>query len=192
VKDFSIETDDEDFTEYYLSKDNLIIIAMYNLDTAEKDGVVKLKAFSDEALSKGYTVIGLTASGDASKKYMKDQYKLNFDFFLCDEKAIKTVVRASPGIVKLEKGTVTQKVHWNDLEKIKLPEVDPEVEELIEKVVEITSLYLVDGEPQDKIYVDQIAPELIESVNIIKDTVVVRDMGVIDFDSVVEITLKKK
>ena len=93
---------------------------MYNLDTAEKEGVVKLKAFSDEALKKGYTVIGMTASGEEAKQRMKDQYKLNFDFFLCDEKALKTVVRSSPGILKLQKGTVIQKVHWNDLEDINL------------------------------------------------------------------------
>ncbi|PWI31246.1 DoxX family protein [Flavobacteriaceae bacterium LYZ1037] len=120
VKDFSIETMDEDFTEYYLNKDNLIMIVMYNLDTAEKEGVVKLKTFSDEAIKKGYTVIGLTASGEEAKQQMKSQYKLNFDFFLSDEKALKTVVRASPGILKLKKGTVIQKVHWNDLEDMSL------------------------------------------------------------------------
>ena len=120
VKDFSIETMDEDFTEHYLNEENLIMIIMYNLDKAEKEGVAKLKSFSDEALKKGYTVIGMTASGEDAKQQMKDQYKLNFDFFLCDEKALKTVVRASPGILKLNKGTVVQKVHWNDLEDISL------------------------------------------------------------------------
>ncbi|HLV71029.1 MAG TPA: BT_3928 family protein, partial [Xanthomarina sp.] len=120
VKDFSIETEEEDFTTYYLNEDHLIMIVMYNLDTAEKEGVVKLKAFSDEALKKGYTVIGMTASGEEAKQRMKAQYKLNFDFFLCDEKALKTVVRSSPGILKLEKGTVIQKEHWNDLEDITL------------------------------------------------------------------------
>src|SRR5690606_9610272 len=91
VKDFSIETEEEDFTTYYLNEDHLIMIVMYNLDTAEKEGVVKLKAFSDEALKKGYTVIGMTASGEDAKQRLKEQYKLNCDFFLCDEKALKTV-----------------------------------------------------------------------------------------------------
>ncbi|WP_323370145.1 BT_3928 family protein [Xanthomarina sp. F2636L] len=192
VKDFSIETMEEDFTEYYLNEDHLILIAMYNLDTAEKDGVVKLKAFSDEALKKGYTVIGLTASGEDSKQYMKDLYKLNFDFFLCDEKAIKTIVRSSPGILKLEKGTVIQKVHWNDLEDMSLPEVERKVEPLKEKVVEETPLYLVDGMQHEKSYVDQIDSNSIESINVIKDTIVVRERGVTDFNSIIEITLKKE
>jgi uncharacterized membrane protein YphA (DoxX/SURF4 family)/peroxiredoxin len=145
VKDFSIETMDEDFTEYYLNEDNLIMIVMYNLDSAEKNGVVKLKAFSDEAIKKGYTVIGLTASGEAAKQQMKDHYKLNFDFFLCDEKALKTVVRSSPGILKLQKGTVIQKVHWNDLEDIileTLPTATPNLNLDLKK--ELDSIMVLD------------------------------------------------
>ena len=120
VKDFSIETDTEDLTKEFLNKDNLIIIIMYNLATAEPDGVAKLKTFSDKAMKKGYTVIGLTASGTDEKGQFKTNHKLNFDFYLCDEKALKTVVRASPGIVKLRKGTVIQKAHWNDIDDIEL------------------------------------------------------------------------
>ncbi|EGV43603.1 DoxX family protein [Bizionia argentinensis JUB59] len=120
VVDFSIETEEEDFTEHFLKEDKLIMIIMYNLATAEPDGVAKLKTFSDKALIKGYTVIGLSASGGDEKEEFKANHKLNFDFYLCDEKALKTVVRASPGIVKLEKGTVIQKAHWNDLEGMKL------------------------------------------------------------------------
>jgi hypothetical protein len=120
VKDFSIETDTEDLTDKFLSEENVIMIIMYNLATAEPDGVAKLKAFSDKALQNGYTVIGLTASGKDEKLQFKSSNKLNFDFYLCDEKALKTVVRASPGIVKLKKGTVTQKAHWNDIDDIDL------------------------------------------------------------------------
>ncbi|WP_188465959.1 BT_3928 family protein [Bizionia arctica] len=192
VKDFSIETMDEDFTEYYLNEDNLIMIAMYNLDTAEKDGVVKLKAFTDEAIEKGYTVIGLSASGEETKQQFKEQNKLNFDFFLCDEKAIKTIVRSSPGVLKLEKGTITQKVHWNDLEDMDLPAVERKPEPLQEKiVVEEVILYLVDGTAYEKSYVDQIDPNTIESMSVIKDTTLMREKGIVDYNSMIEITLKK-
>lgn len=192
VKDFSIETMDEDFTEYYLNVDNLIMIVMYNLDTAENEGVIKLKAFTDEATKNGYTVIGLTASGEAAKQQMKEQYKLNFDFFLSDEKALKTVVRASPGILKLKKGTIIQKVHWNDLENIELPEVERKPEPEPEIIVEEKLHYVIDGVQYEKTYVDQIDPELIESVNVIKDSTIIREMGIVDLDSIIEITLKKE
>ncbi|WP_191860405.1 BT_3928 family protein [Hanstruepera ponticola] len=120
VKDFSIETDTEDLTDKFLNEEKLIMIIMYNLATAEPDGVAKLKTFSEKAMKEGYTVIGLTASGTDEKLQFKSTYNLNFDFYLCDEKALKTVVRASPGIVKLHKGTVKQKVHWNDIDDIEL------------------------------------------------------------------------
>jgi uncharacterized membrane protein YphA (DoxX/SURF4 family) len=120
IQDFSIESEDEDLTTYFLEQDNLIIVAMYNVNKAETDGVAKLKTFTDEAIKKGYTVIGLTSSGSADKTKLKADYNLDFDFYLCDEKVIKTIVRASPGIVVLEKGTVVNKVHWNDIEDIEL------------------------------------------------------------------------
>lgn len=120
ILDLSIESEDEDLTDHFLEMDKLVIITMYSITKAEVDGVKKLKAFTDDAMSKGYTVIGLTSSGPQDKAQVKQDYKLDFEFYLCDEKVIKTIVRASPGIVVLNKGTVMQKAHWNDLEDIKL------------------------------------------------------------------------
>tara|TARA_R110000868_G_scaffold91812_10_gene254518 strand:- start:7981 stop:9075 length:1095 start_codon:yes stop_codon:yes gene_type:complete len=120
IYDFSIESNNEDLTQHFLAEDNLVIIVSYSLETIEKEGAGKLKAFSDEALKKGYTVIGLTASGDEAKQKITDKYHLNFEFYLCDEKALKTVVRSNPGILKLYKGTIMQKVHWNDIDDLEL------------------------------------------------------------------------
>jgi uncharacterized membrane protein YphA (DoxX/SURF4 family) len=120
ILDFSIESEDEDFTEYYLEKERLLMLVSYNLETAEKDGLLKLKEISDKALQKGYTVIGLSASGEDVKNRVKLDYGLNFEFFICDEKALKTVVRSNPGVLQLKKGTVRQKVHWNDIEDLEL------------------------------------------------------------------------
>ena len=120
ILDFSIESEDEDFTEYYLNAERLLMLVSYNLETAEKEGLLKLKAISDEALKKGYTVIGLSASGDDVKNRIKQEYDLEFEFFICDEKALKTVVRSNPGALQLEKGTVQQKVHWNDIDDLEL------------------------------------------------------------------------
>lgn len=120
ILDFSIESEDEDLTTQFLQTEHFIMIVSYNLETAEKEGLNKLKALSDEAIKKGYTVIGLTASGDDAKQYIKDTYHLNFDFYLCDEKVLKTIVRSNPGVLKLNKGTVIQKVHWNDIDDLEL------------------------------------------------------------------------
>jgi uncharacterized membrane protein YphA (DoxX/SURF4 family) len=120
VVDFSIEGNDGDLTDQYLNEDKLIMIVSYSLENIEKDGAEKLKYFSDAALKKGYTVIGLTASGEEAKQNINKTYGLNFEWYLCDEKALKTVVRSNPGILELNKGTVMQKEHWNDLEDFEL------------------------------------------------------------------------
>ncbi|MBU2920008.1 DoxX family membrane protein [Winogradskyella psychrotolerans] len=120
IQDLSIESDDEDLTQYFLEKEKLIMITMYNVTKGEAEGVAKLKSFTDEAMKKGYTVIGLTSSGSADKAQLKKDYNLNFEFYLCDEKVVKTIVRANPGVIILNSGTVVNKAHWNDIEAIEL------------------------------------------------------------------------
>lgn len=118
IQDFSIESADEDLTQQFLEEDKLVIIVSYSLEKAEADALQKLKPIIDEAKNKGYTVIGLTASGDAKKQEVKSNYNLDCEFYLCDEKVLKTMVRANPGVMVLEKGTVTQKEHYNDLDDL--------------------------------------------------------------------------
>ena len=118
VKDFSIETDSSDMTDYFLEADKLLMIVSYNVATGEKEGMEKIKAISEKAMKNGYQVIGMSASGDDDKEAIKKEYGLNFDFYLCDEKALKTVVRSNPGFLILNKGTVMQKEHWNDAEDL--------------------------------------------------------------------------
>lgn len=120
ILDFSIESETEDLTTEFLNQDKLLMIVSYNLETAEKNGLKQLKAITDLALQKGYSVIGLSASGQDVKQNIKSRYNLNFEFYLCDEKALKTVVRSNPGILLLQQGTVLDKVHWNDIEDLEL------------------------------------------------------------------------
>lgn len=120
ILDFSIESDDEDLTEYFLNEEKLVMVVSYSLEKIDRSSLGELKKVTDEAIKKGYTVIGLSASGAETKKNIKEAYNLDFDFYLCDEKALKTVVRSNPGILKLNKGTVIQKVHYNDIDDLEL------------------------------------------------------------------------
>jgi peroxiredoxin len=119
IQDFSIETQDEDLTDYFLNEENLIMVVSYSLEHINRDCLDELKKVTDEAIKKGYTVIGLTASGEEAKKSIKEAYNLDFDFYLCDEKVLKTIVRSNPGVLKLNKGTVIQKLHYNDIDELK-------------------------------------------------------------------------
>ncbi len=120
IHDFTIERDGEDYTESMLQEEKLIMIVTYDLEKAEVNGLKKLKTMADEAGKKGFNVIGLTASGEDIQQEIKTEYDLNFDFYFCDETALKTIVRSNPGILKLNKGTVIQKLHWKDLDDLNL------------------------------------------------------------------------
>lgn len=192
ILDFSIESDDEDLTTQFLEEDHLVMITSYSLESAEVDGLKKLKAVSDKAIENGYTVIGLSASGNDVKAQIKKDYDLNFEFYLCDEKVLKTIVRSNPGVLVLEKGTVLQKEHWNDIEDLKLPEV--------EKKVVLNSngfgkqrdniLYIVNDSMYSKEDFEKIDAKTIESVNVIKDSLQIAEYTSENFDGVIKVQLK--
>lgn len=165
VKDFSIETEDEDFTAQFLAEDHLIMVIAYSLDKANEQGLKNIKKVTDKAIKNGYTVIGITSSGAEAKQYAKETYGLDFDFYLCDEKALKTVVRSNPGILKLEKGTVIQKEHFNDAEDMELPVVEHKPEPVVEENI----AYFVNNEEVTKQEADNIDATTIESMNVIKE-----------------------
>ncbi len=120
VHDFTIEKGDDNFTTTFLEKENLIAIVAYNIDKTEREGYYHIKKITEEAIRKGYTVIGLTSSSpNVHEKFMRD-YKLPFEFYYTDETTLKTIVRASPGIVSMNKGTILQKLHYNDAEGLVL------------------------------------------------------------------------
>lgn len=120
IHDFSMEKNGEDFTLELLKEPKLLVIIAYSLRRSEDEGLSKLQPLIEEAKSKGYRVIGLSASGDDLKARMSDKYDLDLEWYFSDETALKTIVRSNPGILKLQQGTITQKLHWNDSEKLEL------------------------------------------------------------------------
>lgn len=124
IHDFTIERDGEDFTAQFLDEENLVVIIAYSLGNTEKDGFTPIKEITDKALKNGYNVIGLSASSQEMTEALAEEYKLNFKFYFCDETTLKTIVRSNPGILELDNGTIKQKLHWNDAQKLQLPTVE--------------------------------------------------------------------
>ncbi|MGA9326976.1 MAG: BT_3928 family protein [Salegentibacter sp.] len=120
IHDFSIEKDGKDITSEVLGADHVLLVVSYDLRKAERDGLASVKNLTDRALKKGYKVIGLTASGQEKQQQVIDKYHLNFEFYQTDETALKTIVRANPAFLTLQKGTITQKEHWFDADDIEL------------------------------------------------------------------------
>jgi uncharacterized membrane protein YphA (DoxX/SURF4 family) len=120
IHDFSIEKDGVDYTNDVLNADKVILIIGYNLNISEREGLARLEALHQKGIKNDYLVIGLTGSLEEDIEKIKSKYHLTFDFYACDETTLKTIVRANPGVLILEKGTIMQKAHWNDLNKLNL------------------------------------------------------------------------
>ncbi|NRD19537.1 DoxX family membrane protein [Winogradskyella eckloniae] len=120
IQDFTIEADGENKLDDFLEVDKLLIITIYAKEKSEAEGIGKIKALTDKAIAKGYTVIGVSASGSDKMAALVEANDLNFSFYATDEKVVKTIVRSNPGVIILHKGTVVNKAHWNDFEDVEL------------------------------------------------------------------------
>ncbi|MFI1743593.1 BT_3928 family protein [Thalassobellus sediminis] len=192
IYDFTMEsTEGDDLTEQFLSEDNLIVVISYSLEHIEREGGLKLKALQEEAIKNNYKIIGLTASGEDAKQRINEAYNIDFEWYLCDEKALKTVVRANPGILELDKGTVKQKVHWNDIDDLELPKVERKAEPKKENNNNV--VYFINGESSTKEAVEALDTLKIESINVVKDSIQLKELNTQNntfFTGIVEVTLK--
>ena len=118
IHDFTIEKDGGDFTENMLNEPKLVMVIAYDLAKSELDAFIEVKKYTDEALRKGYKVIGMSASGDGESQAIINEYGLNFDFYFTDMTTLKTIVRSNPAILVLQKGTILQKKHHNDFDEL--------------------------------------------------------------------------
>jgi uncharacterized membrane protein YphA (DoxX/SURF4 family)/peroxiredoxin len=120
IHDFTMMKDDIDYKDELLQEPNLVMIVTYDLTIAEVSGMEKMEKLNQDAKAKGYKVIGMTNSSPEEIQKSKKKYGLTFDFYTCDAIALKTIERANPSIIVLNKGTIKQKVHHNDIEDLKL------------------------------------------------------------------------
>jgi uncharacterized membrane protein YphA (DoxX/SURF4 family) len=118
VHDFTIEQDGEDFAASLLQEPKLVMVIAYDLRKANTAIFSKIKNITDTALGKGYKVIGMSASGPDQTADLVAEFGLDFNFYFTDETTLKTIVRSNPGILVLKKGTIEQKVHYNDLDEL--------------------------------------------------------------------------
>ncbi|MFS4417193.1 BT_3928 family protein [Maribacter sp. 2307ULW6-5] len=118
IHDFTIEQEGVDHAEALLREPKLVMVVAYDLRKADRPQFQAIKTVTDDALQNGYKVIGMSASSSEQTKELKAEYNLNFDFYFTDETTLKTIVRSNPGVLVLERGTVVQKVHYNDLDEL--------------------------------------------------------------------------
>ncbi|WP_233898805.1 MauE/DoxX family redox-associated membrane protein [Tenacibaculum piscium] len=120
IHDFMIETDEGDLLETMLSKEKAMLIIMSNFDKSEKEGIVAVSEIANTAKAKGYEIYVLTASYIEDLALTQKEFNMPYTFGFCDETALKTVIRANPGIVTVEKGIIVGKWNWTDAEDVTL------------------------------------------------------------------------
>ncbi|WP_233883673.1 MauE/DoxX family redox-associated membrane protein [Tenacibaculum piscium] len=120
IHDFMIETDEGDLLETMLSKEKAMLIIMSNFDKSEKEGIVAVSEIASTAKAKGYEIYVLTASYIEDLALTQKEFNMPYTFGFCDETALKTVIRANPGIVTVEKGIIVGKWNWTDAEDVTL------------------------------------------------------------------------
>lgn len=119
IHDFTIEKDGQDYTQQMLKEPKLLMVVSYDFQKADLDGFRALKELTDRAVKQGITVIGMTPAVEQAQQ-IKKKYELNFDFYFTDPTTLKTMIRANPGVIYLENGTIMQKANYTDAQRIKL------------------------------------------------------------------------
>ncbi len=117
IHDFSIATvDGDDITDEVLADEGYtFLLVAHRLGKSNKQGLDKASNIADFCNEHGYRFYCLTSSTKNEAELLKAQLGLKYDFGFMDEITLKTIIRANPGLVLLQKGTVVGKWHYNDM-----------------------------------------------------------------------------
>lgn len=120
VHDFFLETNDgDDLTDELLNKEKVMFVVAYDIELSEMEGFDNVKRATDLALKNGYTVYGLSSSYIDDLMVVNKDKNLKFEWLFVDGTVLKTIIRANPGVITINKGTVTGKWNWIDADDFK-------------------------------------------------------------------------
>lgn len=118
IHDFTIEQYGNDQASILLKKPKLAMIIAYDLAKSDAKGFEAMSEVARQAEAAGYEVIGMSASSTEDAAALSARFELTFPFYFTDATTLKTIIRSNPGVVLLENGTITQKVHHNDIDEL--------------------------------------------------------------------------
>ena len=75
-----------------------------------------MNKLNEDAMNDGGPyVYGLAANTYSQIEPFRHEYQVMYDYLTADGTMLKTIIRANPGVVLLNKGTVLAKWHFDDL-----------------------------------------------------------------------------
>jgi uncharacterized membrane protein YphA (DoxX/SURF4 family) len=118
IHDFSIvNADFEDITEKVLYDTGYTyLLIMYDLNQASETGAKEAEKLYQQSLKVGAKFYALTASSDEEVEAFKQKTGVTYSFCKTDPTALKTIIRANPGLLLIKNGTITGKWNWRDFE----------------------------------------------------------------------------
>ncbi len=116
IHDFSIsDREGYDLTEDVLAMEDVIIVIAYSMSKSKEEGWEKINSYVRSALESNKKVIALTASGLEETTQFFEAQNMPMEVFNTDETTLKTIVRSNPGIIRIQKGTIQDKWHFNEV-----------------------------------------------------------------------------
>lgn len=121
IHGFSIQTmNREDITDSILNYDGFcFLLAAYDLNKSSIKSNIKINELANYCSKNNYKFLCLTSSIDSDIKAFKDKTNATYEFCVTDGIALKTMIRANPGLILLRKGTIIGKWNHRDIPSIK-------------------------------------------------------------------------
>lgn len=117
IHDFTMENFyGEDVKDFYLYDEKYtFILVAYNLEKSSTRKQQKINQLAQEVLDKGMHFVCLTSSGEDQIEAFREQHHAPYEFLMCDEITLKTMIRSNPGLILIKEGTILDKWHWKDI-----------------------------------------------------------------------------
>jgi uncharacterized membrane protein YphA (DoxX/SURF4 family) len=117
IHDFSIQSaDGENVIDFFIYEKNYVfILVAYNLDKSSRKPQEKINNLAAWAKENGLSFICLTSTLPDQSATFARETGAPYEFFNCDEIALKTIIRSNPGLLVIKNGTILKKWHYNDI-----------------------------------------------------------------------------
>jgi len=117
IHGFSITTmDGADITDDVLNDEGYtFLLVAHRLNKSSRHGLDKASDIAEFCSEYGHQFYCLTASPQTEIESLKSELGLKYDFCFTDDVTLKTIIRANPGLVLLQRGTIVGKWHYNDM-----------------------------------------------------------------------------
>lgn len=117
IHDFIIQTPEGDnIADFFLyDKNYVFILIAYDINRSGVKNQEEINNLANWAIENKYSFICLTSSLRSDIENFVAKTGAPYEFFNCDEIALKSVLRSNPGLMLIKEGTIMDKWHHNDI-----------------------------------------------------------------------------